>query len=120
MKRLWKQGVLLWVLVGGAWADEPARHNVTGFDDTEVEIRVGEDYRFVPVAEIGTPPLPILEDDGSGFVKVRGKGGRIFWVGRSWLRTDEPMDVPTCGGQTVASKADHTMASVRGMGERCQ
>lgn len=92
---------------------------IIGFDDTEVEVREGNRYRFVPVHEIGPPPLDVLDDDGSGFVQVRGRDGRLYWLSRSWIRTNEKTLTPTCVRQAESRSADHAMASVRGLGERC-
>ena len=113
--------LLLWLaMVGPVLAESGKEYHVIGFDDIEIEARDGERYFFLPVTEIGQPPLTIVDDDGAGFVKIRGRNGKTYWLGRSYLQTDEPFDVPTCNDQALGGAPDRTMASVRGMGENCQ
>jgi len=122
-----KIAFVYWVMLAWgvpAMAELPegkARHYVIGFDDTEVEVLAedgGVDY--LAVEDIGEPPLPILEDDGRGFVRVQTRDGGMVWLGRSYLQTDEQVEVPSCHDARLAKASDRTMASARGVGEACK
>lgn len=122
-KMAWVWGVLLaWTppVMAGSPVGK-ARHHIIGFDDTEVEVLAedgGVDYLAVEI--IGDPPLPILEDNGRGFVRVKARDGRMLWLGRSYLQTDEQVNVPSCHDARLAKSSDRTMASARGVGKACK
>ncbi len=101
-------------------ADSKARAYIIGFDDTEIEVLEDGEIDFRAVEDIGDPPLPILEDDGRGFVRVKARDGSMLWLGRSYLQTDEKTEVPTCHDARLAKASDRTMASARGVGEACK
>lgn len=110
---------LLWV--GASWAESMAERYVTGFDGEDVEAFRDGRRVIVPVAEVGAPPIPILEQNDKGFVKVKAASGEFIWLRRGDLITDAKASVPRCNeaaGLTYAE--DRTMAGMRGVGEGCR
>ena len=102
-----------------ALADKP-QLAITALPDDEIEIRVDDQYSYMPARDVATPPIPVLEVDELNFLKIKAKDGRVVWVNKAEVETSDLAKLrKNCQSIAMAKPDDSVALGVRGVGEKC-
>jgi hypothetical protein len=94
---------------------------VTGLPDEKIEVRVDGKYDYMRGTDIADTPAEVLEIDELNFLRIEGKDGKMVWVNKVDVDTDDLDGLQaSCHSLSLARAEDTVSLGPRGFIQGCK